>query len=223
MIRGRLFASLLLGALAAGCTIPPAVTTPLGEPGLAADPALAGTWIGTPDEEFPEVLVTLAIMPREDSPLIDVVAVACCERPPGPDWVRFVAYAVELDGHRLFDLTLAEAGPTVVGDDGTPFATLLPADEHMPVRVELAGDGRLDLYFLSENSVARLARDGRVRAGDVMPDEYDSHWRIEATRDELVALIRAFGADKLFAHRWGPLVRPSAMPKFDSVDPAWVE
>lgn len=223
MVRCRLLAALLFGTLAAGCTIPPAVTTSLGEPGLAADPALAGAWIGTPDEGPAEVLVTLSITPREDSTLIDVVAVACCEPPPGPDWIRFVAYAVELDGHRLYDLTLAEAGPTVVGGDGTPFAELLPEGEHVPVRVELAGDGRLELYFLSENALARLAADGRVSARDVMPDEYDSHWRIEATHDELIALIRAFGFERLFAERWGPFVRPVGVPSIAREDPAWAD
>jgi hypothetical protein len=211
---GLLVAATLWGA---GCTIPPGTTSSLAEPGAPYDPKLVGTWMMYDGE----VLMVLHVAPREDSVVTDVTTVICCEDDAAPSWVLFAGFAAEIDGATYINLAYADS--LVSGDDKDIFAELIAPGEHLLARTELTEDGRLYARFLSANALKHLAEAGRIEASEVRSGEYDTHWRVDITREDLIALIREVGPDKLFAYRWGPFVRVPATPEFDEEDPAWVE
>jgi hypothetical protein len=205
----RLFVALSLALLGA-CQAPIESSVTLGEPDAAAlDPRLVGAWVGGNEE----LRVTLLVNPRPESPVLDVLIAygdpTSRAFAAEDDWVRFgwfraTVEATTVDGAGYYAAT--RVGGT--GFDYTP-----AGHEPGPIlfRAEFDADGSLTLAGLSETAIA----DHGITIEKVAIAGEDTYRRVGASRGDLLALLRAIGPDRLFAERWGPLLRaPDAARPF---------
>jgi hypothetical protein len=201
-------------ALLSACQAPIESSVTLGEPDAAAlDPRLAGVWVGGNEE----LRVTLLVNPRPESPALDVLVAygdpssrAFAEE---DDWVGFGWFRARVEATKVDGVGYYAA--TRVGGTGFDYTPAEVEPGAILFRAEFDADGSLILAGLSETAIAAEGAAHGVTLEKHPIAGEDTYRRVATSRDELLALLRAIGPDRLFAERWGPLLRvPDAARPF---------
>lgn len=179
--------ALALGAalLAAAC-LPVTTKAPVGTTaGLAADPALMGTWKGTvADAEGPSYF---HFFPRRDG----TTTVLLVTPPHGKDdggWSEFAATTATLGAHHYLNTrSISDNGKAVAGAE---------AERNIPLSYTIADSKTLTLYLIDEDAAKQAIKAGKIE-GEIGKGEYGDVI-ITAAPDKLDTFFASEDAAKLF-------------------------
>ncbi len=199
-LRSRLCFPALVLSLAA-CGGPPESRVALSEPGAAAyDARLVGNWYRASEEGGWH----LHIPPRKETALLDVIGIGFGYDEGDPvRWIRATAHASEIDGRTYYNVKrIADSGADYTAEEEGPGFIIL--------RTEFSQDGTLTLWFMDNDIVKTLIKEGRAKGREVEGNykgEKVSYWVLQMSRPELIALIREVTPEKLFRREEGPFHR----------------
>ncbi len=183
----------------AACSGPLESRIALSEPGAAAyDERLVGNWYSAEKGGG----WYLHIAPRKETASLEVIGIGVGFKEGDPvRWNRTIAHASAIDGKTYYNVRrVAGAGFDYTAEGERPGFIIL--------RTEFSEDGTLTLWFMDEDIVRNLIKEGRGRkvAGDYKGEEVP-YRVLDMSRPELVALIRKVTPEKLFRCDVGPFRR----------------
>jgi hypothetical protein len=193
---------LLLGLALTACNPLPRVTTPLSAPDPTLfDKRMSGTWFSSVDylqqaiasDGWRSGYDLFQLAPSRDVPSFDIGALAVWRAGSrSVTSVNGTAFASRIDGETYYNVHLAgEAN-----------------DSFLIVGVRMAGDSTVFLEFMDPSLVKKLADQHRINIRSDHDGAYQSELPvIDASREELIALIREIGPDTLFSEIRGPFYR----------------
>ncbi len=190
---------LALALSLAACSGLPESRVALSEPGEAAyDERLPGNWYFANDRGA----VYLHIAPRKEAATLEVIGIRVGYKDDDPvRWIRAIAHASAIDGKTYYNVRrVAGAGFDYTAEGERPGFIIL--------RTEFSEDGTLTLWFMDEDIVRNLIKEGRGRkvAGDYKGEKVP-YRVLDMSRPELIALIRKVTPEKLFRCDVGPFRR----------------
>ena len=168
------------------------------------DERLVGNWYWADKEGGWYLRWYLHIAPRKETATLEVIGIGVGYKDGDPvRWIRAIAHASEIDGETYYNVQrVAGAGFDYTAEGERPGFIIL--------RTEISEDGTLTLWFMDNDIVKTLIKEGRAKGRKVEGDykgEKVPYRVLDISWPELIALIRKVTPEKLFRCAEEPLHR----------------